>query len=174
MYQNDFISLCKQIGFNDPRVVAREEISLKDSVFRPILGDARFFSTTYRLFKLKSLEDNCENYGQFAIYQGNMEGNAQSYTLDKNNLFPRHKPVPVSGNTASILSESWLNKYFKVIGEKKSHFGPFLYNEPKTFMPIANIGASAVGGCGCGSQSVKSSCNSAPSDLHYQNLKCFH
>lgn len=41
--------------------------------FKQVTGNARFYSITYRLFKLASLENRCEDYGQVAKYLGYVE-----------------------------------------------------------------------------------------------------
>ena len=54
LYINDFLSLAKRIGFNDPRLVSEGFIELDEDV-KALTGNARFFSKTYRLFKLSNL-----------------------------------------------------------------------------------------------------------------------
>ena len=40
-----------------------------------MLGGAKFFSVTFRLFKLPArLEPDCEDYGQAATYKGTVPG----------------------------------------------------------------------------------------------------
>ena len=40
-----------------------------DPELKGLLGEARFFSITYRLFKLEGVETTCEDYGQAARYK---------------------------------------------------------------------------------------------------------
>jgi hypothetical protein len=50
--------------------LTREEIIVKDPVLKQLCGAARFYSITYRCFKLPDqLETLCEDYGQVAYYQ---------------------------------------------------------------------------------------------------------
>ena len=81
LYVNDFISLAKKSGFNDPRLVSESPIELDDEV-RRLTGQARFVSRTYRLFKIAELEDNCEDYGQVATYKGSLDHNPHMFMLD--------------------------------------------------------------------------------------------
>ncbi len=37
-----------------------------------LVGEARFFSATYRLFNIPELEDACEDHGQAVIYRGSI------------------------------------------------------------------------------------------------------
>lgn len=52
------------VGFRDPRQYDVHPIEVEDPELRDIVGNARFFSVTFRLFKLASLERLCEDYGQ--------------------------------------------------------------------------------------------------------------
>ena len=102
------------------------EIGVSDA-FAEVLGNARFFSRTFRLFKLPAgrLETLCEDYGQAATYRGTLPGHAHCYRLDGHHLFPRGKPVLVCGNTAAMLQETWLAKHFSLLGDRSTHFGLF-------------------------------------------------
>jgi arsenite methyltransferase len=125
LYIGDFLRLCRETGFLDPRTVSSSEVLITDAGLKEVIGEARFYSITYRLFKLKNLEPQCEDYGQYAIYKGTMQGNKHSYQLDDHHKFEKGKPTLVCGNTASMLSETWLAKYFDVIGNRDIHYGVF-------------------------------------------------
>jgi arsenite methyltransferase len=71
LYEHDFISMVKKIGFADPRELSRSEITVGNPKVKEQLGKIKFWSITYRLFKLPGmLEDRCEDYGQVAFYLG--------------------------------------------------------------------------------------------------------
>ena len=70
LYWNDFLPMAKQAGFLDPRLVTSRPIDVENEAMRAKLGQAKFFSATYRLFKLDGLEPACEDYGQAVIYKG--------------------------------------------------------------------------------------------------------
>jgi SAM-dependent methyltransferase len=125
LYINDFLALCKQIGFADPRIVSQSNIDIGDEQLQDLIGEARFSSITFRLFKLDNLEPNCEDYGQVAVYKGTIPGYKSKYMLDDHHIFETGKPALVCGNTASMLSETWLKKYFTVTGDRSVHFGVF-------------------------------------------------
>ena len=90
MYTNDFVRLCHKVGFTDPRQLESNDIEITDPSLKgkcvfwlsctnfnfmiDIVGNAKFFSVTFRLFKLPDLETKCEDYGQFAIYKGTIRG----------------------------------------------------------------------------------------------------
>jgi arsenite methyltransferase len=60
LYWNDFLPMAKRVGFLDPRLVASHPIEIKSDAMGRKLGQAKFFSATYRLFKLDGLETACE------------------------------------------------------------------------------------------------------------------
>ena len=76
LYWNDFLPMAKQAGFLDPRLVTSRPIDVENEAMRAKLGQAKFFSATYRLFKLDGLEPACEDYGQAVIYKGTIAGAA--------------------------------------------------------------------------------------------------
>lgn len=53
----------RELGFLDVRAVKRSKIKIGNPEIVKLLGDINFFSITFRAFKLKNLEDICENYG---------------------------------------------------------------------------------------------------------------
>ena len=70
LYWNDFYTLIKEIGFKDARIVKYNKIEIKNKKFKKARR-YRFFSVTYRLFKLPDiLEYDCEDYGQAISYKG--------------------------------------------------------------------------------------------------------
>ena len=77
-----------------------------------------FYSMTIRVFKIYSLEDICEDYGQVAIYLGTIENYPNQFFLDQGHKFITQKPVLVCGNTAAMLEESRFSKHFKIIGNR--------------------------------------------------------
>jgi hypothetical protein len=58
-------------------------IDVRDAELKAVCGEARFYSITYRLFKLPGLlETLCEDYGQYAVYKGTIPGSETAYWLD--------------------------------------------------------------------------------------------
>mmetsp|Transcript_19752 Transcript_19752/g.64214 ORF Transcript_19752/g.64214 Transcript_19752/m.64214 type:complete len:401 (+) Transcript_19752:26-1228(+) len=127
LYLEDFKRLCMSTGFTDPRVVEGHEIEVQDEELKAVVGEAKFYSITYRLFKLPPgrLETLCEDYGQVAVYKGTIEGHPHAYSLDDHHRFEKAKPMLVCGNTASMVGESWLAPHFEVSGDRSTHFGLF-------------------------------------------------
>ncbi|NQZ55972.1 MAG: methyltransferase domain-containing protein [Lentisphaeraceae bacterium] len=124
LYVNDFISLAKACGFNDPRLMAEAPITLDDEV-KALTGNARFVSRTYRLFKIDGLEDNCEDYGQSAVYKGSISQTPHLFVLDDHHSFEKGRAERVCGNTADMLALSRFAPHFDIIGNKEVHFGEY-------------------------------------------------
>ncbi len=156
MYVNDFITLCHEVGFKDPRQIESHPIDVDDPELLEVVGNAKFFSITFRLFKLRNLERLCEDYGQVAVYKGTIDGHKHSYLLDDHHEFVTGKPALVCGNTASMLEESWLKPHFAISGDRSIHYGEFPcgpsaataknYSEPSG----GDGGACGSGECGSG------------------------
>jgi len=130
------------VGFEDPRVLDSAPIDVKDPQLIELVGEAKFTSVTYRLFKLPGLlESLCEDYGQVAVYKGTIPGHRHAYQLDDHHRFETGRPMLVCGNSAAMVGDSWLGKHFAVSGDRSTHFGLF----PCHFSPSAD--APTPGGC---------------------------
>ena len=149
MYVEDFRRLCVRTGFTDPRVLEGHEIEVLDPALRELLGEAKFYSITYRLFKVPGrLESICEDYGQYVVYKGTIDGHPHAYSLDDHHRIEKNKPFLVCGNTASMLGETWLGKHFDVFGDRSVHYGAFDCGGPPVAMPGGDgSGACASGAC---------------------------
>jgi arsenite methyltransferase len=135
----DFLRLCHKVGFTDPRILETSEIKIKNEELQEVIGNIKFVSITFRLFKLQDLETKCEDYGQYAVYHGKLQGNAAGYLLDDHHFFETNKPLLVCGNTSSMLHSTWLSKYFTVVGSRDVHYGAFDCSKP--------VSSNKIGGC---------------------------
>jgi SAM-dependent methyltransferase len=147
LYWNDFHGLAKAAGFADPRLVTDRPLGVTDEALAAKLGPARFFSATYRLFKLDSLETHCEDYGQAVIYKGGLAHSEDLFVLDKHHAIERGKVFPVCGNTWRMLKDTRFAPYFEFIGDFSRHYG--IFAGCGTAMPFAATSGStaAAGGC---------------------------
>jgi len=127
LYEEDFLRIARAVGFADPRELARAPVEVSNPELRDVVGNARFSSITYRLFKLPAgrLESRCEDYGQVATYLGTLPGDRHAYRLDDHHVLESLRPQLVCGNTAAMLAETWLKPHFKVDGDRSRHFGLF-------------------------------------------------
>ena len=125
LYWNDFLPMAKQAGFLDPRLVTSRPIEVENDAMRQKLGQARFFSATYRLFKLEELEPACEDYGQAVMYRGGVAEEAQAFALDAHHVIERGKVFPVCGNSWRMLAETRFAPYSDFFGDFETHYGIF-------------------------------------------------
>ncbi len=125
LYWNDFVNLSKAAGFADPRLVEDRPLEVTDPALAPRVGNLRFYSATYRLFKLDGLESNCEDYGQAVIYQGSIADNDTKFILDKHHHIDTGHIFPVCGNTWCMLQDTRFKDHFQFIGDFSRHFGIF-------------------------------------------------
>lgn len=125
MYRGDFSDLCKKVGFLDPRIVSERPIDILNAEVQEKVGAARFYSVTYRLLKLPSLETRCEDYGQVATYTGGLPDWGELFVLDDHHTFERGRPERVCGNTADMLTQTRFAPHFAVTGTKERHYGIF-------------------------------------------------
>ena len=125
LYWNDFLNVAKKAGFIDPRNVESKPIDVGNDELSEKLGLINFFSVTYRLFKLDTLESDCEDYGQAVVYNGTIHGLKEAYTLDDHHVFPKGKMITVCGNTYMMLNATRFKKHFNFYGNFETHYGIF-------------------------------------------------
>jgi len=125
LYVEDFKRICHAVGFTDPRLLSASEIEIHDPTLKAVTGNIRFFSITYRCFKIASLETLCEDYGQVAYYKGTIPESPFKFVLDDHHVFERDRPLLVCGNSAAMVGESWLKEHFRIEGDHSTHFGLF-------------------------------------------------
>ena len=125
LYWNDFLRLANRHGFADPRLATDRLLAITDPALQPRVGNLKFFSATYRLFKLDALESACEDYGQAVIYKGTIANHADRFVLDKHHDIETGRVFPVCGNTWHMLKGTRFAAHFDFIGDFSRHFGLF-------------------------------------------------
>ena len=126
LYWNDFLNIAKKCGFTDPRLVKSNLITVKNKELEEKVGDIKFYSATYRLFKLPGiLESDCEDYGQAVIYKGTIPEHIASWNLDNHHKIITGKIFTVCGNTWNMLNCTRFKDHFEFIGDFNTHYGIF-------------------------------------------------
>ena len=125
LYWNDFVNLAKASGFADPRLVTDRPLAIGSADLKELLAPAKFFSATYRLFRIDGLEPACEDYGQAVVYRGGVENEDNIFALDNHHAIEAGRIFPVCGNTYRMLHESRFAKHFDFIGDWSTHYGIF-------------------------------------------------
>ena len=125
LYVEDFRRLLYELGCPDYRVVTGHDIEIENHEIERKVGMINFRSLTIRAFKLDSLEDICEDYGQVATYLGTIPEAPHRFVLDDHHTFHTGKPMLVCGNSAAMIQNTRLGEHFRVIGDKSVHYGAF-------------------------------------------------
>ena len=125
LYWNDFLRLAHRTGFADPRLVEDRPLAITDEALAERVGNIRFHSATYRLFKLDGFETACEDYGQAVVYRGTIPWHPHRFVLDKHHDIETGRVFPVCGNTWRMLHDSRFADHFDFIGNFDRHLGIF-------------------------------------------------
>ena len=125
LYTEDFRRMLLRLGVPDYRVVSSRELAVHSSKLAQKLGCAKFYSNTIRCFKIDSLEDRCEDFGQACRYKGTIPNAPHAFTLDDHHTFENGAIIQVCGNTAAMLSETRLAEHFEHFGDTSVHLGLF-------------------------------------------------
>ncbi len=145
LYWNDFVPLARKHGFTDPRLVDDRPITIDNTELTAKTGNIRFYSATYRLFKLNELELACEDHGQSVVYRGTIPHHPHAFELDKHHFIETGKQFPVCGNTWRMLHDTRFKPHFDFYGSFDKHYGIF----PGCGMgiPFDEIGGEQTSGC---------------------------
>lgn len=140
LYEHDWLDALRDGGFKDPRVVERRLLRTEVKGV-PIT----FWSTVTRAQKLTPLLDNrCEDYGQLATYTGGCAQQPARFVYDDHHVFEAGRPTPVCRNTARMLAETRLARYFQVTPPIR-HFG--LFDCGPSARPAPGGGPAPAGAC---------------------------
>jgi SAM-dependent methyltransferase len=125
LYWNDFLNLSRQAGFLDPRLSSDRPLTIENSKLEKKVSPIKFYSATYRLFKINELEADCEDYGQAVKYLGGIPEHDAYFDLDGHHRFEQGKIEAVCGNTLRMLKNTRFKPYFEFYGDWQQHFGLF-------------------------------------------------
>lgn len=125
LYWGDFIAQAKAAGFADPRLVTSRPLGIGDMEVAAKLDGINFYSATYRLFKLASLEMQCEDYGQAVRYKGTVPGQERVFELDGHHHIEAGRMFPICGNSWKMLADTRFAEHFDFFGDFTHHFGVF-------------------------------------------------
>ncbi|MBU4235618.1 MAG: methyltransferase domain-containing protein, partial [Proteobacteria bacterium] len=141
LYLEDFRRLLRVVGCPDYRVMLRRKVQFDNPAVEEKIGMIDFYAMTVRAFKIACLEDICEDFGQSATYLGAIPGHPHAWSLDDHHRLVTGKPMLVCGNTAAMLEETRFGRYFRISGDRSTHFGPFDCSAPAP--------DNASSSCGC-------------------------
>ncbi|XP_040003295.1 arsenite methyltransferase isoform X2 [Xiphias gladius] len=108
LWWQDLLRLAEEVGFSPPRLVTANVITVGNKDLQDILGNFKFVSATYRLFKVpKGNTKPCQ-----LIYNGNITGVEDSFQFDCQYTFKVGEVVEVDGQVTSILTLSRFEEDF--------------------------------------------------------------
>ncbi|KAK7487348.1 hypothetical protein BaRGS_00021437, partial [Batillaria attramentaria] len=100
--------LAEELGFCQPRLVTSKMVNT--SKFTEILGDAKFVSVTYRMFKLpKTLRP-----ASSVTYKGGITGCEDQFEFDRHFTFKKGEEVAMDQELATILAISRFSDSFTI------------------------------------------------------------
>lgn len=103
LYWKDLAIIAQKIGFCPPRLVTASIITVENKELERVLGDCRFVSATFRLFKIPKTEpaERCH-----VVYNGGITGHEKELIFDANFTFKEGEAVEVDEETAVVLKNS--------------------------------------------------------------------
>ncbi|XP_068805865.1 arsenite methyltransferase isoform X1 [Struthio camelus] len=107
----ELCSIAEEVGFSPPRLVTASPITISHQELESIVGDCRFVSATFRLFKVPA--DSRAGPGQ-VIYNGGIAGHERELVFDANFTFKEGEVVDVDADTAAILRSSRFAEAFLI------------------------------------------------------------
>ncbi|XP_062609882.1 arsenite methyltransferase-like [Saccostrea cucullata] len=100
LYWKDLLCIAKEVGFSRPFLVSATPFAVNKEDFKRKLGDARFASVTYRLFKLPSDANVAPTQ---VIYKGTIPDHEKRFKFDVKNVFKKGEALKVTGPVAASL-----------------------------------------------------------------------
>ncbi|NXU76214.1 AS3MT methyltransferase, partial [Oreotrochilus melanogaster] len=104
-------SIAKEVGFSPPCLVTASPITIGNKELEEIIGDCRFASATFRMFKVPG--SSWSGPGQ-VIYNGGIVGHERELVFDANFTFKEGEVVDVDAEMAAILQTSRFSKEFLI------------------------------------------------------------
>ncbi|XP_068255414.1 arsenite methyltransferase isoform X3 [Nyctibius grandis] len=111
LYWGDLYSIAEEVGFSSPCLVTASPITIGSKELEGIIGDCRFISATFRLFKVPGSSQATP--GQ-VIYNGGIVGHERELVFDANFTFKEGEVVDVDAEMAAILRSSRFAEEFLI------------------------------------------------------------
>ncbi|XP_030636261.1 arsenite methyltransferase [Chanos chanos] len=161
LWWEDLMQLAADVGFSPPRLVTASPVTVGNKELEKLLGDYKFVSATYRLFKLPKSSDKGRS---LVVYDGNITGCEDKLEFDVQYTFKANEVMEVDGEVAHILRSSRFAGELTFQPEGKTTSGVCCAKPKVVSMNPFELAEQqenatqkpATGGC-CGAQ--KSCCN---------------
>ncbi|XP_053548437.1 arsenite methyltransferase isoform X2 [Bombina bombina] len=103
LWWEDLFSIAKEMGFTAPRLVTASYITVNNKELEDAIGNYKFVSATFRLFKLpqETVKEKC-----LAIYNGGITGCETELNFDANFTFKEGTVTEIDEDLSAILKNS--------------------------------------------------------------------
>ena len=119
--------LLAETGYDqDFRHMSVHAVEVTDEAAAKAAGEGTTYEGRYvRAVKSQVIEDLCEQYGQYATYDGKIAGCPDYFDLDDHHRFFTDEPMSVCSNSCSMVADTRYGAHFKVDGNLRHHYGAF-------------------------------------------------
>lgn len=125
-YDQDFRRTMRKAGWEDFRHMSFHAVEVTDEAAAKAKGEGTTYEGRYvRAVKSQVIEDLCEQYGQYATYDGKIAGCPDYFDLDDHHRFFTDEPMSVCSNSCSMVADTRYGAHFKVDGNLRHHYGAF-------------------------------------------------
>lgn len=125
-YDQDFRRTMRKAGWEDFRHMSFHAVEVTDEAAAKAAGEGTTYEGRYvRAVKSQVIEDLCEQYGQYATYDGKIAGCPDYFDLDDHHRFFTDEPMSVCSNSCSMVADTRYGAHFKVDGNLRHHYGAF-------------------------------------------------
>lgn len=125
-YDQDFRRTMRKAGWEDFRHMSFHAVEVTDEAAAKAKGEDTTYEGRYvRAVKSQVIEDICEQYGQYATYDGQIPGCPDYFDLDDHHRFFTNEPMSVCSNSCSMVADTRYGAHFKVDGNLRHHYGAF-------------------------------------------------
>ena len=125
-YDQDFRRTMRKAGWEDFRHMSFHAVEVTDEAAAKAKGEGTTYEGRYvRAVKSRVIEDLCEQYGQYATYDGKIAGCPDYFDLDDHHRFFTDEPMSVCSNSCSMVADTRYGAHFKVDGNLRHHYGAF-------------------------------------------------
>jgi len=100
-----------EVGFETPRIFEAHSFEILKPELKELVGDAKFVSVLYRLFKLDKTQKEEEN--KEVIYRGSIESCSDQFKFDYKTTFQSDNPKSIDAATWNIINQSRFKDHFE-------------------------------------------------------------
>ncbi|XP_038678219.1 arsenite methyltransferase [Scyliorhinus canicula] len=111
LWWKDLFKLAKEVGFSTPRLATAHRIPVTNKELQDLVGDYKFVSATYRLFKIPA---SCPREKCSVTYNGSIRGFKEKLEFDVNYTFNGGEAVTADEEMAAVLKSSRFADAFAV------------------------------------------------------------